>query len=101
MPRPSCKEFTIFQSKQISRRVITVSRSPTESLRRGGIMKTFRTWLSVAAVVAGISAVLHAQGWPQWGQNPQHSGSVATAGQSPNRVLARMTYDPFVSSEQA
>lgn len=39
-------------------------------------------------------------GWPQWGQNPQHSGSIAVQGQFPNQKLANMTYDPFVPQEQ-
>ena len=64
-------------------------------------MKTLRTWFLVAAAVTSISALIHAQGWPQWGQNPEHSGSVATAGQSPNEALARAVYDPFVAREQA
>lgn len=40
-------------------------------------------------------------GWPQLGQNPQHSGSTAALGQSPNQKLASVTYDPFVAHEQA
>src|SRR5712692_395522 len=43
----------------------------------------------------------NARGWPQWGQNPQHSGSIGIAGQSPSEQLAKMTYDPFVAQEQA
>jgi hypothetical protein len=39
-------------------------------------------------------------GWPQWGQNPRHSGSIDVRGQSPNRKLANTTYDPFVAKEQ-
>src|SRR5215831_16974797 len=45
--------------------------------------------------------VLAQIGWPQWGQNPQHTGSVAVAGQSLNSKLADITYDPFVPQEQA
>jgi hypothetical protein len=48
-----------------------------------------------------ITAAVFAEGWPQWGQNPQHSGSIFTVGQSPNQKLADMTYDPFVAQEQA
>jgi hypothetical protein len=47
-----------------------------------------------------IGAVLLADGWPQWGQNPQHSGFNPTVGQNPNRKLAKTTYDPFVAQEQ-
>src|SRR5262245_19797719 len=64
-------------------------------------MKTLRTWFLVAAGVTSITALIHAQGWPQWGQNPEHSGSVAVVGQNPNQTLARVVYDPFVASEQA
>jgi outer membrane protein assembly factor BamB len=39
--------------------------------------------------------------WTEWGQNPQHAGSVNVAGQAPNRMLASIVYDPFVSAEQA
>jgi len=39
--------------------------------------------------------------WPQWGQNPQHTGSVSTAGQAINRQLAEVVFDPFSEQEQA
>jgi hypothetical protein len=39
--------------------------------------------------------------WPQWGQNPQHTGSAPIAAQTPARILADIVYDPFVSAEQA
>ena len=38
--------------------------------------------------------------WPQWGQNPQHTGFVRWEGQSPTKQLAQITYDPFVPQEQ-
>src|SRR5437667_10993885 len=47
------------------------------------------------------SATAYAQGWPQWGQSPQHSGSVPVLGQSPNLKLASQVYDPLVVQEQA
>src|SRR5215469_11777864 len=52
-------------------------------------------------VVLSAALLLFADGWPQWGQNPQHSGSIATIGQNPSRKLASMVYDPFVAKEQA
>ena len=66
-------------------------------------MNSLRTRFLVAAglMSATVTALLHAQGWPQWGQNPQHSGAIATVGQSPDRTRARLIYDPFVASEQA
>jgi hypothetical protein len=39
--------------------------------------------------------------WEQWGGNAQHTGSVAVAGQSLDRRLADITYDPFVPDEIA
>jgi hypothetical protein len=38
--------------------------------------------------------------WAQWGANPQHSGLVTVAGQSLNKQLADIVYDPFVKQEQ-
>lgn len=48
-----------------------------------------------------LSPIAMTQSWPQWGQNPQHTGSIAVAGQSLNAKLADITYDPFVPQEQA
>ncbi len=39
--------------------------------------------------------------WPQWGRTPQHNGYTTAVGQSPNQQLAKITFDPFVSQEQA
>ena len=47
------------------------------------------------------SAIAFAQGWPQWGQKPQHSGSTPVLGQNPNLKVASQVYDPFVAQEQA
>ena len=57
--------------------------------------------LSFSIVLTLVSAHASGQGWSEWGQNPQHSGSIAVLGQSPNRQLAKLTYDPFVAEEQA
>lgn len=38
--------------------------------------------------------------WAQWGANPQHSGMVSVAGQSPAHQLADIVYDPFIKQEQ-
>ena len=56
--------------------------------------------VSIVLAVVSLSATTLAQEWPQWGQNPQHSGFIPTVGQSPNRKLASQTYDPFVAQEQ-
>lgn len=66
-------------------------------------MRVYATLRSIliAFGLAALSAAAFAQGWPQWGQNPQHSGAIPVAGQSPSGVLAHMVYDPFVAQEQA
>ena len=64
-------------------------------------MRFNRRGLLIIARFLSTGSVLFAQGWPQWGQNPQHSGSIATVGQNPNQKLASMVYDPFVAQEQA
>jgi hypothetical protein len=38
--------------------------------------------------------------WPQWAQNPQHTGFIDVHGQVPRKLLAQLVYDPFVSQEQ-
>ncbi|MFN2624097.1 MAG: hypothetical protein ABR611_14770, partial [Chthoniobacterales bacterium] len=48
----------------------------------------------------GISAAF-ADGWPQWMQNPQHTGFLNVVGQSLNKILANIVYDPLVPDEQA
>jgi hypothetical protein len=53
---------------------------------------------AVAAVAAG-SAVT--QSWPQWGQNPQHTGAVSTPGQPARALLADVVSDPFTAQERA
>src|SRR5215467_15699625 len=60
--------------------------------------------LKSALIVLGLvalSSAIFGQGWPQWGQNPQHSGSIPVLGQLPTQKLANLTYDPFVAQEQA
>lgn len=45
-------------------------------------------------------AELEKAAWPQWGQNPQHTGFVRVEGQAPKKQLAQIVYDPFVPQEQ-
>ena len=40
-------------------------------------------------------------GWEQWGQSAAHDGAVCAVAQSPDRVLAQLTFDPFVAEEIA
>lgn len=39
-------------------------------------------------------------GWTQWGQDATHSGNACAPAQPLNRVLAQVTFDPFVTAEQ-
>ncbi len=51
--------------------------------------------------LAALAQLAPTAGWPQWGQNAQHSGTVAVAGQRLNNIVADVVYDPFVPQEQA
>jgi hypothetical protein len=46
-------------------------------------------------------AAAFADGWPQWMQNPQHTGFLNVVGQNLNKILANIVYDPLVPDEQA
>lgn len=47
------------------------------------------------------STVANNPTWQQWGGNPAHTGMVGVASQNLVNQLAKITYDPFVSQEQA
>src|SRR5712692_4380381 len=60
--------------------------------------------LCVACSTAGLVTILaqsRTQGWPQWAQNPQHTGFVNAFGQDLDRNLANIVYDPLVPDEMA
>jgi hypothetical protein len=57
--------------------------------------------LSCLSFVLTVSSQGLISSWPQWGQNPQHTGFLNVAGQSLNRILADIVYDPLVPQEQA
>ncbi len=65
------------------------------------IATTISIVVTVASVVtASITSLAGSvPAWPQWGQNPQHSGTAVAAGQDLNRILADLTFDPFVPQE--
>jgi hypothetical protein len=48
-----------------------------------------------------MSAPEACSGWPQWGQSPDHAGSVCVAGQAPAHILATVEVDPFGVDETA
>jgi hypothetical protein len=56
-------------------------------------------FFGVLLLAAGLSAA--AQDWPQWGRNAQHTSTTSAIGQTANRILADVVYDPFVPQEQA
>ena len=56
--------------------------------------------LFAATAVSLVAAPPAAVWWGQWGQNPQHQGSVSAAGQIGSSILANFVYDPFTDKEQ-
>jgi hypothetical protein len=56
--------------------------------------------LALFSMTLGMAAAF-ADGWPQWMQNPQHTGFLNVVGQNLNRILANIVYDPLVPDEQA
>jgi hypothetical protein len=63
-----------------------------------------KPWSLRAALIVAASASMGAApggpSWPQWAQNPQHTGFINVNGDSLNRILADIVYDPLVPSEQ-
>jgi len=67
-------------------------------------MPILRVTLAAALAVAALGAnSAHPQtaAWPQWGQNPQHTGFLPVPGQSLQGKLSDQIFDPFTSQEQA
>ncbi len=54
-----------------------------------------KTQTQTVALFCLLALAANAQSWPQWGQNARHTGAVAVAGQSLDRVLGQFTYDPL------
>jgi hypothetical protein len=57
--------------------------------------------IAVSTSVLLFTSTLAAQFWPQWALNPQHTSQVSVAGQSMNRILASVVYDPLAPDEMA
>ncbi len=60
--------------------------------------------LSAIALFLALGLAANAQTsatWPQWAQNPQHTGAVPVAGQPPQSKLSDQIFDPFVPQEIA
>src|ERR1700752_4937217 len=60
-----------------------------------------RRVVSIFGVMLLAEGFAHAQFWPQWALNPQHTGQVGVAGQPLDRILADIIYDPLVPDEKA
>ena len=57
--------------------------------------------LSLASLPGWSAEKPRSQGWPQWGQNPQHTGTENVSVQPLRRRLDDVIYDPFVEAEKA
>jgi hypothetical protein len=57
--------------------------------------------LTLLTLLILATATAHAQWWPQWALNSQHTGQVSVAGQSLNNIIQNITYDPLVPQELA
>ncbi len=64
----------------------------------GWVVLVLATWRTIQA--AELNAKSSPE-WPQWARTPQHTGSTSAAGHVPTKQLADLTFDPFVSQEQA
>jgi len=61
----------------------------------------FSTTLAVALCSFAFCSVALAQDWAQWCFNPQHDTQVPVIGQSLNRNIVNIVYDPLVPEERA
>src|SRR5437867_2683861 len=80
-----------------------------ESAEKEKELERLRFTLTASSITALILSIAMAPmlataagptAWPQWGQNPQHTGQSSAVGQSVDRILADVVYDPFVPAEQ-
>ena len=54
--------------------------------------------LALSMAASALTTAL-AQGWPQWGLNPQHTGQINVSGQNLNQNIADITYDSTAQIE--
>ena len=68
-------------------------------------MRFFRLMLTASALLAVIGAqsapAQSSAAWPQWGQNPQHTGFLPVAGQLLQGKLSDQVFDSFTAQEMA
>ncbi len=74
---------------------------PTTRIYRVCIAILFAALCCVGLVLTHGSAQQQGPSWPQWAQNPQHTGFLNVNGQKLNKILANIVYDPLVPDEQA
>src|SRR6266849_9986375 len=71
----------------------------------GRYTRVYKAILFVAVCCAGLvlitASAQQGPSWPQWAQNPQHTGFLNVVGQNLNQNLANIVYDPLVPDEQA
>ncbi len=63
-------------------------------------MKKFFAISTILGAILGAAAAARAD-WLQWGRTPQHGGAAPVTGQSLDRILAHVVYDPFVEAMKA
>ena len=73
------------------------------TIARFTLIRIFALLVMLGGTSFVVNTVLSQQssGWPQWGHDPQHTGTVNVAGQNLNTILANIVYDPFVDQEKA
>lgn len=69
--------------------------------RRFPSISAFLLWSSILPLIATLPSSAQSAAWPQWGQNPQHAGFLAVAGQSLQAKLSDQIFDPFTAQEMA
>jgi|CZKH01.1.fsa_nt_gi hypothetical protein len=79
-------------------------RQVSKGSNQSALSQAFVFYLGFALALGIFSVASFAQNsaaWPQWGQNPQHTGFLAVAGQSLQAKLSDQIFDPFTSQEMA
>ena len=71
----------------------------TTRIYRVYIATLFVAVCCVGLVLTTASAQQQSPSWPQWAQNPQHTGFLNVVGQNLNQNLANIVYDPLVADE--
>src|SRR2546425_5953551 len=71
---------------------------------RRRVTKAYKVILFVTVCFASLVlmttfAQQQSPSWPQWAQNPQHTGFLNVVGQNLNQNLANIVYDPLVETE--